>query len=67
MSYITEYEVIDSKFCGIVKNPYSGSPVFITDLCNTQEEAATKISSYVANNQHILDEQTPKKSCCGRW
>lgn len=73
MEYIVEYEVIDTKYCAIVKNPYSGAPAYITDFFNTQSEAAEKVKQFIDSNTLTAPVEPPKavstggrKPCCGR-
>jgi hypothetical protein len=69
MQYIVEYEAIDSKICGLVKDPYSGAPVYITDLYATQNEAALKVQEFIASNSTVTNESSQNskpKLCCGR-
>lgn len=68
MQYIVEYEAVDTKFCGIVKSPFSGAPVHITQLCNSQTEAATLVQQFLANTsiQQDIAYKEPVKKCCGR-
>lgn len=67
MVYITEYEVVNGKYCGIVKTPNNGASVFMTELCNTHEEAYLKVSEFLKANTAKNESQNsvPKRSCCG--
>jgi len=66
MVYITEYEVVNNKFCGIVKTPNNGASVFMTELCNTHEEAYNQVAAFLTSKAPNKNSNNiTKKPCCG--
>jgi hypothetical protein len=66
MVYITEYEVVNGKYCGIVKTPNNGASVFMTELCNTHEEAYNQVAGFLKTKTTDSSSNTPaKRPCCG--
>jgi hypothetical protein len=68
MTYIVEYEVVNNKICGVVKDSNTGTPVHLTGLYDSHQAAAAAVQGFITQQTQTSTQEAaaPTSRCCGR-
>ena len=66
MTYIVEYEVVNNKICGVVKDPNTGTPIHLTGLHDSHQAAAASVQGFITQQTSTQEVPASTSRCCGR-